>query len=264
MKCIKHDFGSNVKRIKLIVFSDVHIGSPKCDFELLKEYIDLVKNDDECYCVLLGDIVNNSTKTSVGDVYEEEMSPMDQMKHAINYFEPIKHKILAVTAGNHERRSYKNDGTDLTWFLAKSLGLESKYDYTGCLVFLRFGKIDSHKGGNAHNNKCLYTIYLTHGDGQSGRTIGGKMNGLQRRGHIVNADIVITGHTHQLATFKESYFAIDKNNSFVRQCDTTFVNSGSFLNYEAYAELYGMPPTVKGSPTIILSGEKQKNVSVLI
>lgn len=263
MKCIKHDFGSDVQQIRIIIFSDVHIGSPKCDYNLLHEYLDKVKNEPNTYCVLLGDIVNNTTKTSVGDIYDEPLSPMEQMKQAIMYFEPIKDKVLAITAGNHERRTYKNDGTDLTWLLAKQLGLEDAYDYNACLLFLRFGKMGHTCGGNGHTGKVLYTIYLTHGDGQGGRTVGGRMNGLQRRGNIVvDADVVITGHTHQIATFKEAYLRVDKNNSAVKQCEKTFVNSGSFLNYESYAELYGLPPTVKGSPEIILSGTKKKNVLV--
>ena len=130
---------NNKSDIKIIPFADIHIGSTKCDLALLKKQIEKVQNDVNTYAVILGDLINNSTKTSVGDVFSQSLNPMEQMKLAMELFESIKHKILAVTTGNHERRSYKNDGTDLGWFFANSLGIGDRYDYCAPLLFLQFG-----------------------------------------------------------------------------------------------------------------------------
>lgn len=261
----------NKEDIRIIPFSDLHIGSPKCDIDLIKSQIEKVRNSDSTYAVLIGDLINNSTKVSVGDVYTEALNPMEQMKLAVDLFAPIKDKILAITSGNHERRSYKTDGTDLGWFFANSLDLGDRYDYTAPLLFLRTGYSNSH-GQNKERNrvsasskthKFTYTIYMTHGDGANGRLVGGKANALSRRGEIVNADIIITGHTHQPITFKQSMYVVDTVNSRVTEREQTFVNCSSMIGYEGYAELYGMRPNSVAQPEIILGG-KNKSVKVII
>lgn len=254
MKCVKVDLPVEHKEIFIEIFSDLHIGSKKCDYKLIQERIEKVKSDPSRYCIVLGDICNNSTKTSVGDVYEEELTPMQQVQKAVRLFEPIKHKIIGITSGNHERRSYKTDGIDLTYFFASELGLADKYDYCACLLFIRFGKVKTNAKGGSHGGKMCYTLYMTHGDGNGGRTIGGKMNGLQRRGQIVDADVIVTGHTHSPATFRDSFFRIDYQNSSVSQREQLFVNASATLNYEEYAELYGMRPSSNVSPVIVLDG----------
>jgi hypothetical protein len=102
-----------------------------------------------------------------------------------------------------------------------------------------------------------YTLFMTHGDGQGGRLIGGKANGLQRRGQIVDADIVVTGHTHTPFTFRGKAYAINYQNSSVREREQVFVNASATLKYEEYAELYGMPPASVISPRIVLDGRKR-------
>ena len=257
MKCIKVDLPTEHKEIKIEIFSDLHIGSKKCNYQEIMDRIERVKNEDNRYCIILGDIVNNSTKGSCGDVYEEELSPMSQVKKAVMMFEPIKNKIIGITSGNHERRSYKTEGIDLLYFFASELRLQHLYDYCACLLFIRFGKMSCNGSGGSHGGKMCYTLYMTHGDGNGGRTIGGKMNGLQRRGQIVNADIVVTGHTHSPASFRDCFYKIDYQNSSVSQREQLFVNASATLNYEEYAELYGMRPSSIVSPVIVLDGRNK-------
>jgi hypothetical protein len=101
---------------------------------------------------------------------------------------------------------------------------------------------------------------MTHGDGQGGRTVGGKANGIQRRGHVVDADIIVTGHTHAPLSFRDCCYKIDYQNSSVSLKEQLFVNASATLNYEEYAELYGMKPSSKQSPVIILSGTRKEAI----
>lgn len=257
MKTIKQTLSKDLKHIEIEIFSDLHVGSKKCDFTEINRRVERVKNNDNVYAVCLGDFMDNATRASVGDVYEEALSPMQQMQLCISTFEPIKHKILCITSGNHERRTYKQDGIDLMWMFANELGLANCYDYAACLLFLRFG-IARIRSDKSNNRQMCYTMYLTHGDGNSGRTVGGKANGLQRRGAIVNSDIVITGHTHLPLTFRDSFFEINYGTSAVVKKEQVFVNASSCLDYEEYAELYGMRPASKRSPVISLSGVRKE------
>ena len=251
MKCVKNDLPQELNKIEIEIFSDLHLGSKKCDYMAIQKRIERVKENDNVYAIILGDVLNNSTKTSVGDVYEEELTPMQQVKKATMLFEPIKDKILGVCSGNHERRSYKTEGIDLLYFMCAELGIANKYDYCSCLLFIRFGNDNKHR-------KVCYTLYMAHGDGQGGRTIGGKANGLQRRGQIVDADIVVTGHTHAPLSFRDCCYQIDYHNSGVVKKEQLFVNASATLNYEEYAELFGMKPSSVLSPVIILNGRKKE------
>ena len=263
MKCINNDLPHDLAKIEIEIFSDLHLGSKKCDYMAIQKRIERVKDNEFVYAIILGDVLNNSTKTSVGDVYEDELTPMEQVKKATMMFEPIKGKILGICSGNHERRSYKTDGVDLLYFMAAELGIADKYDYCSCLLFIRFGhRTNSAKEGKNARQHC-YTLYMTHGDGQGGRTVGGKANGLQRRGQIVDADIVVTGHTHAPLSFRDCCYRIDYQNSGVVIKEQLFVNASATLNYEEYAELYGMKPSSKQSPVLVLSGKK-KEVIVLM
>lgn len=246
-------------QIQIEIFADLHLGSKKCDYLAIQEKVNRVKNNENTYAIVLGDLLNNSTKTSVGDVYEEELTPMQQVKLAISTFEPIKDKILGICSGNHERRSYKTEGIDLLYFMAKELGIADKYDYSACLLFIRLGHDNKHSRNGKNVRKICYSLYMTHGDGNGGRLIGGKANGLQRRGQVVNADIIVTGHTHAPLSFRECSFMVDYQNSCVVKREQLFVNASATLEYEEYAELYGMKPGSTVSPKIILNGNKKES-----
>lgn len=256
MKIVKNELPTSIDSLVIEVFADLHIGSKKCNYQLIHERIESVKNDPNVYCIILGDLINNSTKTSVGDVYEEPLSPMQQIKQAVEMFRPIKDKVLAITSGNHERRSYKSDGTDLLYFFSAELGLADRYDYAACLSIIRFGQ-------GYRNRKIAYSLYMTHGDGQGGRTIGGKANGLQRRGQIIDADIIVTGHTHSPITFKDCYYSVNYQNNAVIKKEQLYVNTGAALDYEEYAEIYGMKPSSYANPKIILNGYKKDAIAIM-
>lgn len=258
MRCVKIDLDRDIKQLNIVPISDWHIGSPKADFKLMQSMVRQIKEDKNTYCILNGDLIENSTKNSVGDVYECELSPMEQIKTAISILEPIQDKILGATLGNHEARSYKQDGIDLMYFLMSEFKLYDRYDPNAILLFARFGQSSTHKetNGSGMARKMCYSIYATHGS-SGGRTPGAKANGLQRLGQVVNADVCLISHTHYPMTFKESSYEIDYRNSCVVERETLYVNSGSALGYGGYSERFSLKPSSKAQPIIILDGTKK-------
>lgn len=248
MKLIQVDL-KELEEVHIHILGDMHIGSMKFNLNAFKKRVELIKTDPNARAIVLGDLINNSIKSSVGDCYAEPLSPMEQINIAKSLLLPIKDKIICIVAGNHERRTYKTDGIDLTYFLATELGIADKYDYvSGCLI-VRWGQ----SNGKAKN---VTTMYCTHGDGNGGKTIGGKANGMSKRGAIIDADIIITGHTHTPVVFAESTFKIDERHNHIQQTEQLFVNCGSNLGYEDYAEIYGMRPSSTSNPVIHLTSEK--------
>lgn len=253
MKVIKIDLPKDIEKIELHTFADEHIGDEHADLERLKQRIEYVANTSNAYCVLNGDIIDNATKTSIGDVYANEFNPMQQLEEAVRLFKPLKEKILAITHGNHEARTYRKEGIDLSYLLAVQLGLFERYSATSVLLFLRFGKSRNH--GNT--SKQCYTIFMLHGSG-GGRKEGAKAIRLADMSSIIDADIYIHSHTHLPMVMKQNYHRIDKQNSTVRIVEKLFVNTASNLNYGGYGETQEFKPSSKTSPIIYLSGTKKE------
>lgn len=260
MKVIKVNLPRELNNVEIVPLADLHIGDPHCDMELIKEKINYIKDNEHVYCLLNGDLMNNSTKNSVGDVYGEKLKPMEQLARVCVLFEPIKHKIFAVTNGNHEARSYKWDGIDLMKLLSIQLGIEDKYANESALIFLRFGEmsrgIKESKGSGKVRQMC-YTLFLTHGSG-GGRKEGAKAIRLADMATIVDADIYIHSHTHLPMVMKQSFYRTDTRNSNVAIVPKLFVNTAAMLNYGGYGEVAEFKPASKDTPHIYLSGECKK------
>lgn len=257
MKTIRIDLERNFQYIEIVPIADAHIGDALCDMELLKREIEYVKNNENAYAILNGDLMNNAIKSSVSDIYNERLSPMKQLEMATALLRPITHKILCVTSGNHEDRTYKTDGIDLTRLLCRELGLEDRYSNASVLLFIRFGELRAQEtNGSGKNRKVCYTVYVTHGAGGGGRT-GSKANRASSLSSIIDSDIYITSHFHTPIAFKESYHRTDVRNSTVSLVDKLFVVTSSFLNYGGYGEKFCFAPTSKDNPHILLDGTRK-------
>lgn len=105
------ELGNN---LKLYVLSDTHIGDVHANINDLKKIINFIKDTPECYCILLGDILNTALKNSKSDIYSETLSVAESQKLALELLLPIKDKIIAMTPGNHENRVWREVGVDLS------------------------------------------------------------------------------------------------------------------------------------------------------
>lgn len=252
MKVIKIDLPRELTSVELHTFADEHIGDEHSDIKRLLARIEYVKNTPNAYCVLNGDIIDNATKSSVGDVYTQAYNPMEQLEKAVEIFTPIKDKILCITHGNHENRTYKNEGITLSKFIAAQLGLTNRYTSTSAVLFIRLGD----GGAHTHHRKVLYTGYVLHGSG-GGRREGGKVNRLADLASIIDVDFYIHSHTHLPVIMKQSFFRIDNKNSAVAPVDKLFVNTAANLGYGGYGEAGAYKPASKDTPTIYLSGTRK-------
>ena len=252
MKVIKIDLPRELESIELHTFADEHIGDEHSDIKRLLERIEYVKNTHNAYCVLNGDIMDNATKTSIGDTYTQVFNPMAQLERAVELFSPIKDKILCITHGNHENRTYKKEGINLSRLIADQLGLADRYTPTSATLFIRFGN----GGTSTRYRKVCYTGYILHGSG-GGRKEGAKAIRLADMASIIDCDFYIHSHTHLPMVMKQAYHRIDTANSAVSLVDKLFVNTAANLKYGGYGEAQEFKPSSKDTPTIYLSGTKK-------
>lgn len=265
MHCIKADLPRELKTLEIHTFADLHLGDRHTDYDLIKTRIKEVEEKENAYCILNGDILNNATKTSASDSYAEDVPPMEQIQKAIDLFGPIQEKILAITTGNHESRTYQKEGIDLTEVMARQMRLYDKFSKTGALIFVRFGEQTSGKketSGTGKVRKMCYTIYATHGRG-GGRKEGAKAIRLADMASIVDADIYIHSHTHLPMVMKQAFYRTDIQNSTAKCVDKLFVNTAATLSYAGYAQTFEYKPASKENPIILLNGKKKEFTATL-
>lgn len=242
--------------VKIHTLSDWHIGDFFCNQSEIKKIIKNIAEDPHAYVICNGDLMNNATKNSVSDAYAENIPPMEQIKTVTDILEPIKDKIIMLTQGNHEARTYRDDGIDLTYLVAKQLGIADRYTRNGGLIFFRFDNNTVGKSSR-HGNKLCYIIYAIHGAG-GGRKEGAKAIRLADMAAIVDADIYIHSHTHLPMIMKEAYYRVSPSNSSVAKVDKLFVNTSSKLEYGGYGQAYEFKPSSIADPIIFLSGKKKE------
>ena len=251
MKVIKIDLPSELEQIELHTFADEHIGDEHSDIKRVLQRIEYVKNTPNAYCILNGDIIDNATKTSIGDTYTQVFNPMEQLEKAVELFEPIKDKILCITHGNHENRTYKKEGINLSRLIATQLGLVDRYTPTSAVLFIRLGQ-----DLRNHRRKIRYTGYVLHGSG-GGRKEGAKAIRLADLAGIIDTDFYIHSHTHLPMIMKQGFHRIDTCNSTVTLVDKLFVNTAANLTYGGYGEAGAFKPNSTDTPVICLSGTKK-------
>ena len=251
MKKVKVDLPHSLREIEIHTLADLHIGDKFADKEGIKERIQYIKDTPSAYCILNGDLMNNATKTSVSDSYAEELTPMEQVEMCVEMFEPIKDKIICMTSGNHEKRTYNKEGIDISKLVAMQLKIADRYSPTACIVFLRFGMANK-KHGRDGCQMC-YTIYCNHGSG-GGRKEGAKAIRLADMASVIDADIYIHSHTHLPMVMKQGFYRVSLSTSSVAKVDKLFVNTSAMLNYGGYGEAFEFKPSSMECPVIYLNG----------
>lgn len=253
MKTIRVTLSNEIDTLKIEVFADLHIGDAHCDTRLIRDRLMSVQYDKDAYIILNGDILNNATKTSVSDCYSEVLMPMEQIQQAVELFDPVKDKILAITTGNHERRTYNKEGIDLMEVFARQIGLYDRFSPASALLFVRFGSCSRRKSAD---RPMTYTIFVNHGSG-GGRKEGAKAIRLADMACIVDADVYIHSHTHMPMVMKQGYYRTCISNSSVTPVTKLFVNTAAALDYGGYGDVQEYKPSSKDTPTIYLDGHKR-------
>lgn len=262
IKILQYDLPQEKEFVHIYPLSDWHLGSAQFDKRKLKEITETIKDDPNGVVLIAGDVLENATRHSVSDIWSQNMTPQEQVEMARDYLWPIREKIVAVTEGNHELRTYKADGFLPLRYLTEILHLDVDrvYSMGPFVLFLGFGDVDRHKG---KSSPCVFTVYCKHGDG-GGRKMGAKALRMADMGIDVCADVYIMGHVHQQMMFPGLRYEPDVRTRTAVPRPMLFVDSGSFLGWGGYAAQKGYPPTVTGCPIITLWYERSRGERDLI
>ena len=244
--------------IKIYPISDVHLGAAEHLAAELDNFCKRILEEPNSYVILGGDLLNNSLKSSVANIYEETMRPREQKKIMAEMLRPIKDRILCAYTGNHERRSGKDSDDDPTYDIMCKLDLEHLYRENMAFLCLRFGK----KDGSGTRNPT-YTFAVTHGAGGGGST-GSAVNRGEKFGYVVDGmDFLVLWHTHKAYTTQPSKISIDLQNNKVSLKPFKVVSMTSWLSYGGYADRAMLTPSSYVPQAIILRGNR-KEIKVIM
>jgi predicted phosphodiesterase len=244
---VKLDIHTEKKDIQLVPFGDLHYGDKSCNWEKAQKMIDWIDSEKNTRVILMGDLINSATKTSVGAaLFDENKHGQDQLDFMIDALKPIKKKIYGALVGNHSERIYQATGYDPIKFLCNEL-------HTNHYGYGQFIKV---KGKGVD-----YKIYATHGSSSSTLPYT-KIKGCLNLSMHKDADIYLMGHVHDLQLHTQEIERIQY--SQVIKDKKYFILTGHYLNYDnSYAEMKNLCPSKQGSPVIDLNmSEKQVRVKI--
>ena len=252
---ITHHFSEN-KDIIIYPISDVHLGASEHMEKEWGAFCSSVLDNPNAYIVLGGDLINNATRNSVSNIFEETMRPREQKKVMAEMLEPLRDRVLCSVSGNHERRSGKDSDDDPTYDIMCKLDIEHLYRENMAFVKVQIGK----KNGDGVKNPT-YMLTVTHGAG-GGMLTGGAVNRNERFGYVVDGmDCLIVGHTHKPFVTQPSKIKIDPYNNKVDIKPFKVVSTTSWLNYGGYAAQKMLLPSSHAPQVITLCG-KRKDIKV--
>lgn len=240
---------NNVKGsvLRLYAFGDQHIGSKDCNLDKVKEDIKKIREDKQAIVILMGDLINNSLRNSVGaGSYDDLINPNEQIDLAVKLLKPIKNKIIGIHTGNHCRRAYNETTLHPELLIAKELNISFLGD--DCFTLLNF-------------NEESYVIHSAHGSTGSS-TVTGALNACLKYNTYINADVYLMGHSHYLANYRQQSYRVDKKNKILIETSKHFVLTGGYLNYSnSYAEQKSYIPVKLGCAVITFDTDK-KTISI--
>lgn len=252
---IQHQFPDR-QDITIVPISDVHLGASEHMERDWLAFVSQIQSVPNAYVILAGDLINNSTRNSVANVFAEVMRPREQKRVMEEMLMPIRDRVLCAVSGNHERRSGKDADDDPSYDILCKLDLEHLYRENMAFLKLQFGRQD----GSGSKNPT-YQFVVTHGAG-GGMLTGGSVNRNERFGYVIDGmDCLVVGHTHKPWVTQPSKIKIDPHNNKVSVKPFKVVSSTSWLEYGGYAAQKMLLPS-SHAPQIITVCGKHKEIKV--
>ena len=238
--------------ITIVPLADAHYGSKEFNETRWHNTIKRIQDDPACFCVLVGDLMDNGLRNSLTNVFQATASPREQKEWLANELLPIKDKILAAVGGNHEYRTQKEADQDPLYDIMIRLGIENVYRPNIAFLDLKLTYKFDGKDKQRHSIKFA----ITHG-ASGGQYIGSSANRVQFFGMALEGiDCLVTAHTHKPVTFPVQKIVFC--NGTVMQKQFVIAVASSFLDYGGYPVRKMLPPAAQVTTEIQLRYTHEK------
>lgn len=252
LELITHKFPERVD-LHIYPISDVHLGAAEHMEREWCSFCSKLLEDPRAYIILGGDLINNATRSSVSNVFDETMRPSIQKKTMVEMLKPVKDRILCAVSGNHERRSLRDADDDPTYDIMAKLDLEHVYRQNIAFVRVQIGNQDN----NGLRNPT-YILAVSHGSG-GGVLSGSTINRNERFGYALEGvDCLVVGHSHKPMISQPSKIVVDARNNKVTFRPFKVVVSTAWMSWGGYAAQKMLLPTSHAPQLITLNGRRKK------
>ena len=248
---ITHKFPER-RDIVIYPIADVHLGAAEHNAEAWGAFCRKIEQEENAYLVIAGDLLNNATRSSVSNIFEEVMRPREAKRLMAEMLRPIRHKILACCRGNHCARNRDVDDDPLYDIMCK---LDCEHLYRENMAFIRLQFGDPEKDGLRNPT---YILAMTHGSGGGVQT-GSMVNKGEKTAYFYeNIDALIFGHSHKPFITQPAKISVDARNNKVSLKPFKVISCTSWMNYGGYAMQKMMPPVSIAPQTMKLYGKEKK------
>ena len=234
------------KYLYLLFIGDLHIGNKYCLYNKLDYLIQFIeKYRGNVRIVLMGDLLEAATKTSVGrGVYDESFPLQKQFEFLVKLLGNYSEYITLVVEGNHEERIIKDTSFEITQEMCHRLGCHNFYaGYQGV----------------ANYRLCdglTYSVFGWHGSTR-GATDSSAVNGLLDMRKRITSHIYAMGHTHKLFSFKKGHYLPNPSGEIIK-IEQMFINTGTCLGYGGYGEQKGYDVNFTGLGGVLMHSGRRK------
>lgn len=235
--------------LKLFIHSDVHFDNPHCDRKLYFEHLDMAKKEGrkslcfgDFFCLMQGKYDPRRSKSAIRPEHNVSNYLDAVINDTANKMSKYKDDFLIISEGNHESSIRRNCETDvLDRFIERLGGGIVRGKYQGWVRLM------------LHKNKqtAQRSLNLFYHHGKFGGIVTKGVLGVGRYGLIApDADIIVTGHTHDKWVMEQPRFRL-KANGDVKLESQLHIKTGTYkeeyLDGEGFAtERIVMPKSIGG------------------
>lgn len=182
------------------VFSDLHIGSKEFDGESLKRDLEKCK-DNDAKVIINGDtmdliLMQDLKRASASRIKPEEGQINQFIEEACEALIPYVAQLCIIAQGNHETAMIKHHGVDVLAWLIERLNREKKNGRIQEGHYQNFVRINFLDPKRGYKLGAKYTIYMSHGGGNSSAPVTKGMIDFNRIAVANEADLYLMGHKH--------------------------------------------------------------------
>jgi hypothetical protein len=240
--------GGSCSSVYLLPVGDIHLGNKYYQEKYLEDALRFAdKHRNRTRILLMGDLFETATKTSVGrGVYDEAYPTQKQYEKGVEIFKPYADIIDLVIIGNHEDRVIKDTSFEIVEEFSHRLG---------CLdVYAKFDAIVNYSLGIQY-----YSAYCWHGS-SGGITEAAITNAMLKMRDQTICHLYCMAHTHKLFSFKRKLYIPNPEENEPKILEQMFVNTGTALGEGGYGVQRGFPLPVCGYGVVELFKNERKMV----
>lgn len=227
----------------------LHLGASQCDYKFLREHVERIAADPKGRWVYMGDAGECTTKNSVGAVYEQLLSPHEQIEAVVDLLHPIRGKGLFGIRGNHGHRIFKEVGVSFDSLLCSRLGIP--YLGTAAWAWIQAG------GG------ASYATYWHHGR-DSGTALKAKIQSATGFADFIDADAIFTAHSHVAMRLTPAALQsiAPQAAKIITKMRSQYICGAAYDSRSGYAQEKGYSPLLPAYIAVTFAGNKNRGTAV--